>query len=254
MNQAVAVAETEDRLPVAPSETAAILSMIERAARDPSVDMDKFERLMSMRERVMAQEAHRAFLSALAVVQPKLPIIDRNGRIVIREKNSERVIQSTAYAKWEDINEAITPVISAEGFTLGFDVGAATDGKLTVTGILGHSQGHERRTTVTLVHDSTGSKNAVQAVGSSISYGKRYAAGLLLNFTTRGEDDDGKAAAAPSTVTEEQAASLQGMIDDTHSDIALFCKFFKIDALVNLPVERYGEAVKRLEQKRGARK
>jgi hypothetical protein len=46
-----------------------------------------------------------------------------------------------------------------------------------------------------LPHDSTGSKNAVQAVGSSTSYGKRYTACALLNITSRGEDDDGETAA-----------------------------------------------------------
>ena len=40
--------------------------------------------------------------------------------------------------------------------------------------------------------DTTGSKNAVQAVGSSTAYGKRYVMEALLNLTSRGQDDDGK--------------------------------------------------------------
>ena len=32
----------------------------------------------------------------------------------------------------------------------------------------------------------------MQSVGSSVSYGKRYAASALLNLTTHGEDDDGR--------------------------------------------------------------
>ena len=40
---------------VAPlSETAAIISMIERAASNPAVDVDKFERLLALREKIAA--------------------------------------------------------------------------------------------------------------------------------------------------------------------------------------------------------
>ncbi|WP_340146807.1 ERF family protein [Halomonas sp. PA16-9] len=42
--------------------------------------------------------------------------------------------------------------------------------------------------------DISGNKNAVQAFGSSTSYGKRYVLSALLNIT-RGQDDNGK----PST-------------------------------------------------------
>src|SRR6185503_15653016 len=95
------------------------------------------------------------------------------------------------------------------GFALSFRTGSAPDGKLTVTGILSHRAGHQEETTLALMHDSTGSKNSVQAVGSSISYGKRYTAGALLNITSRGEDDDGKLAGAPEYITETQVSELQ---------------------------------------------
>jgi len=61
---------------------------------------------------------------------------------------------------------------------------------------------------MTLPLDNSGSKNAVQAVGSSVSYGKRYVMAALLNITTRGEDDDGNAAAPIKTVTAFQSGQL----------------------------------------------
>ena len=63
---------------------------------------------------------------------------------------------------------------------------------MDITAILSHREGHSEETTLTLDADKSGSKNAVQAVGSSISYGQRYAAVALLNITTRGMDDDGE--------------------------------------------------------------
>ena len=170
------------------SDTSAILAIIARAASDPAVDIDKMERLLQMQERVLARGAEAEFSTALAAMQPDLPIIDENGSI----KNRDGQVQST-YPLWEDINDAIKPHLSAHGFALSFRV-ADREGKTIVTGVLSHKSGHRETTDVTLPADTSGSKNAVQAIGSSISYGKRYAAGALLNFTSRGEDDDGKAA------------------------------------------------------------
>ena len=42
------------------SESAALISMLERAARDPNVDMDKMERLWAMKERADADRARPA--------------------------------------------------------------------------------------------------------------------------------------------------------------------------------------------------
>jgi hypothetical protein len=53
-----------------------------------------------------------------------------------------------------------------------------------------------------LPFDNSGSKNTVQAIGSSVSYGKRYVLCMLLNISTGGEDNDGNG--APSAVTTQQ--------------------------------------------------
>ncbi len=63
-----------------------------------------------------------------------------------------------------------------------------------MTGALRHEAGHKEEATLELPVDTTGDKNAVQAVGSTMSYGQRYVARMLLNLTSRGDDDDGFAA------------------------------------------------------------
>lgn len=163
-------------------ESVGLLPMIERAARDPNVDVDKMERLMSMMERVESRHAEAAFATDLAEMQDELPSIGERGNAAGRY----------TYALWEDINAAIKPVLKRYGFALSFRTDF-TDG-ISVTGVLSHKGGHKIETTIKLPADSSGNKNAVQAVASSVSYGKRYTAGALLNLTSHGEDDDGFAA------------------------------------------------------------
>lgn len=202
MSKAVEIVNQQPAAVPALSESAAIIQVIERAAMNPNVDIDKMERLLQMQERIMERNARSAYSAALAEMQPHLPVITEKGKIVVRDKVTKEIIQSTGYALWEDINEAIKPVLAEYGFALSFKTGVMPDGKITVTGILSHRDGHQEETTMALPHDSTGSKNAVQAVGSSTSYGKRYTASALLNITSRGEDDDGEKS-SPKIVEEK---------------------------------------------------
>lgn len=186
---ATQIATAPETLPAEPIDlSGGLLGVIARAARDPAVDIDKMERLMEMQERVIAREARTAYAVALAELQPRLPVITERGKILDKNKN----VQST-YAFWEDVNELVRPLLAEAGFSLSFRTGRAGS-DITVTGVLAHREGHSEETTITLPSDGSGNKNAVQAVASSTSYGKRYTAFALLNITTKGEDDDGATA------------------------------------------------------------
>lgn len=226
-----------------PDESTAIISMIERAARDPAVDIDKLERLFEMQARVRADTARRAYDAAFAVMQKELPEIDKRGRIIIRDKSDqEKIIQSTPYALWEDTNRLIKPILAQHGFGLSFRI-TQTEARLTTTAVLSHEGGHREETSFSAPIDSTGSKNNVQGWGSSFSYGKRYSGTAILNITTRGEDDDGKAAGAAATITDEQGDELRKLMEDFESDrLEGFCKHFKIDRIDDLPADKFEAA------------
>lgn len=160
------------------AEGATILAVISRAAADPATDVEKMERLMAMYERMEDRRARSEFAADLAEMQDSLPSIGERGNAAGRY----------TYALWEDINAAIKPILKQHGFALSFRTDF-TDG-IAVTGVLSHRSGHREETTIKLPADNSGNKNAVQAVASSVSYGKRYTAGALLNLTSHGEDDD----------------------------------------------------------------
>ena len=191
---------------IAVSEAVSFIQMIERAARDPSVDIDKMERLMQMHERMLAKQAQAAFDAAFAVMQTQLPQMPEHGKI----KNKSGGVQST-YALWEDINDIIKPILSKNGFALSFKI-SNRDKFSVVTGTLSHKAGHREESTFELPLDISGSKNEVQGLGSSTAYGKRYVAGALLNLTSRGQDDDG-AGGRVARLTDGQKADFKAAIE-----------------------------------------
>lgn len=179
---AVAVQEAP-QVPTVTSEAGALISMIERAARDPAVDIAKMERLFEMQERASARHAKELYLCALSAMQAELPAVARLGKGHNEKK----------YARFEDIIEAIKPVLAQHGFSLTFRV-KQEDKTMTVVGVLGHSGGHAEETAMTLPADMTGNKSPVQAWGSTASYGKRYVTLTITGIATEDEDDDGAGA------------------------------------------------------------
>lgn len=230
----------DERQVVVPTDAATLMAVISRAASDPDTDVEKLERLMAMFERITDRSAKADYSAALAEMQPKLPVIAERGST-----------DKGKYALWEDINDAIRPILAEAGFALSFRVGSATDGKMTVTGILSHKAGHQEETTMTLPLDTSGSKNAVQAVGSSTSYGKRYTAMALLNITSRGEDDDGYRGGVGGTLTPEQIGEVQALMDDVGADRDRFLNFIRVPSIAQIPAKRFAEVIAKLEAKRG---
>lgn len=228
--------------PVGPSDPMAVLHLMERMARNKEVDTTKLAQIREFGEAIINDQRRIAFDAAFAQMQAEMPTITARGTIEIKAKGSSgerdgRVLQSTKYAKWDDINEAIKPVLQRHGFALRFVTGLADDGRVKVTGILsGH--GHREESVFILPHDSTGSKNAVQAIGSSTSYGKRYAGSALLNLTTRGEDDDASSFIdqdARPKISQAQIEELMELCDSKGCPRAKFLKHIGVESFKDIP-------------------
>lgn len=234
-----------------PTDAAAFINVIERASANPEFDANKLEKLLTMYERIMDRNSQRAFNIAFAEMQAKLPVITEYGKIEVNG-----VVRSE-YGRFEDINDVLKPILAEHGFGLMFKVKGAGD-TVAVTPILIHKEGHrEEGEPMELGADTSGSKNSVQAMGSSTSYAKRYALIPFLNITTRGEDDDGQAGGA-RTINEDQEATLQALIDEVKQDKAKFFTYAsskarrQIKKLGEIPLNLYPELLKSLEKKRGA--
>lgn len=185
--QLVSAASQEQ--PLAPAG-AEVSMMFERLAKDPNVDVDKLERLIAMQERVMVHQSRAAFNTAFSAMQGELPTI------VERAKTN-----NGSYATLEDIVDKVRPILQKHGFNLSHRTEWPDTKTVRVIGILTHEQGHERTSEFLSTADTSGNKNAIQGLGSAVSYGRRYTTKDLLNITTRGQDDDGGSVGRPEPPT-----------------------------------------------------
>ena len=168
---------------VEPAETtdAGLVGMLERLAANPAVDVAKLERLIAMQEQILDRNARAAFDAAFAAMQVEIPTIAEKGRT-----------DKTTYALLEDIVEQVRPILHRHGFSLTHRTEFPAAKAVRVVGILTHAGGHKRESEFLAEADNTGSKNAIQALGSTNAYGRRYTTYDLLGITTRKADDDGQ--------------------------------------------------------------
>lgn len=205
-----------------------MVSMIERVAMDPNSDLAKLERMLELKERHDAQQSKALFAEAFARASADFPTIPLNGR----GHNGK------PYATLEDITRLTRPVLSAHGLALTFSVDVQD--QVIVTAKLMHKAGHSEQTSMALPRDTSGSKNAVQAVGSTQKYGQRYTAQAILGLSL-GEDDedDGRAAGGGATISADQFVTIRNAIGTIGLDESVVLNAEKITALEALPAKRF---------------
>ncbi len=229
------------------TESVALIQLIERAAQNPQVDMDKMERLLLMHERLVAKSAETEFASALGRVQAKI------GRISTDKDNPST---RSSYASYAAIDRVIRPLYSAEGFALSFDTAESAPETVKVIAYLSHPNGHTRTYSAVMPADGKGAKGndvmtKTHAAGSAMRYGMRYLVNMIFNIAIGDDphDDDGNGAGV-TTITAAQAADLLALADEVGLDVARLLAWLKVERVEDLAAAHYQKAIAALESKR----
>jgi hypothetical protein len=174
------------------------LTFAQRVALDPTIDIERLKAVIEMENAAQDRAANKEFEAAFAAMQPELPAVDKKGE----GQNS------TNYAKLEAIQAAVKPVLAAHGFSYRFKQEDKETG-ISLTCILSHRSGGSDTDTMRLPYDTGGQKNAVQARGSTVAYGKRYTLCNVLGIQLGGEDNDGKTPPSGEPINADQVKQIR---------------------------------------------
>jgi hypothetical protein len=231
---------------LAQSETNAVISMIERASRDPSVDLDKMERLMRMRKEMLAEEAERAFNLAMKDAQKEMRPI---GADALNPQTKSK------YATYAKLDSVLRPIYTAHGFSLSFDEADSPKPEhIRVLCYVSHEGGHTRTYRKDMPADGKGAKGGdvmtkTHATGAAASYGARYLLKGIFNIAVGEEDKDGNKPADVETISEDQVMQLRDLIEAVGADEGRFKTFIKVEHLSDILASKFDAAVKLLKQK-----
>lgn len=232
----------KDETAVVVQQPANMLAVIANAAIDPRCDVEKMERLLAMQQTIMRDQREAAFAGAMSRLQAKLPQIQKSGAIIV--KGTER----SRYAKIEDIDVAIRPLLAEEGFAFSFDSDSSDAKIFKLSAKLSHRDGHSETKFLTLPIDTSDYRSNVQSIGSTVSYGKRQLIKMHLNLVECGEDDNGQGGSKP--ITAQQADKLSKEILDLGLDLPRFLKYMGVASVADILTLDHKKALAAIEQKR----
>jgi hypothetical protein len=248
-----AVKKMDDQA-IAPAQELSMVSMIERIAMDPTIPLDRLERMLEMKERMEdrqredeARQAQKAFFVAMSAAQAEIKPVART------QTNGHT---KSKYADIEAISDAIQPIITKQGFALTFsEEECPKPNHMRVVCDVMHVEGHCRTYRGDVPIDAAGSqgkanKNATQAYGSTKSYGRRYLKLDIFDVPVKGKDTDGNTPEAePAQISPEQLAELQGLIDRSGADIQWICNHYKVESLAAMNVKQFHHSTMSLKQR-----
>jgi hypothetical protein len=154
-----------------------------RIAVSQNADIDKLTKLMDLQERWERSEARKAFVIAMNAFKAKPPAIT---------KNKDVAFGNTKYshATLDHVCDAVTKGLSEHGISHRWKVEQSPEW-ITVSCVLTHAQGHSEETVLKGTPDNSGSKNSIQAIGSTVTYLQRYTL-LAACGLAAGNDTDGR--------------------------------------------------------------
>lgn len=166
-----------------------------QAAVDKGLQPETLKQLMELQERWEANEARKEFVEAMNAFKKNPPEILKNRHVKFGNTEYD-------HATLDHVCQQVSERLSAHGISHRWTVEQA-DARIKVTCVLTHQRGHSETTTLEGPPDNSGSKNAIQAVGSAVTYLQRYTLLAATGLAAKGQDTDGVTNPHPSKAMED---------------------------------------------------
>lgn len=216
------------------SDSEAMIAAIDRAARDPSVDMDKLERLWAMRKEIVREQKEAAFNAAMKAAQQEM-------RPIATDADNPQT--HSKYATYAKLDRALRPIYTRHGFSISYDEGVCDKPDwVRCLAYVSHEAGFTRTYKRDMPADGKGAKGGdvmtkTHAVGAAHSYGDRYLLKGIFNVAVGEDDQDGNAPV--ERITPKQAADLKALITEKGGNMGKLLGYLKLRSLDEIPATNF---------------
>lgn len=212
-----------------------------RTAVAGKASLEQLEKFITLQERYEANEARKAYHQAMADFKVNPPKIEKDKKVSYLNVKYN-------HASLANVTEKISSALSKCGLSASW-ITTQSDKLISVTCKITHFRGHSEITMLSAAPDETGSKNSIQAVGSTITYLERYTLLALTGLATYDMDDDGKGATVEYLDTKQINFILDNLTE-LEAPIKQFLVYMKIESLEKMPKTDYQKALAAIEAKR----
>jgi len=166
-------------------------------------DIERLSKLMELQERWEKNEARKAYFAAMTAFKKNPPQIIKDMHV---EYQSSKGKTSYRHASLGNVVGTITQALSDHDLSANWKT--ETNGKVRVTCTVSHVLGYSESTTIEAGPDISGGKNAIQAIGSTITYLQRYTLLAICGLATNEFEDDGRSSDAMPPNLQKLASEL----------------------------------------------
>lgn len=210
------------------NDGAQLMSIIERAATDPAFDVEKMRAVMDMKMAWDAREAEQAYNVAMKACQEEM-------EPVVRDKMNEHTRKK--YASLDKLHKKCKKIWLKHGFSLSSrsDVSPKPDHYRVVT-TCRHSLSHKTEHFLDAPPDQCGkdgktNKTPIQALGSTVSYVRRYLDLMIFDIVLEDEDRDGNRPENANKISDDQSLEVQAFIDQHNLPVPGFLKHMAVECV-----------------------
>jgi len=209
------------------------------------MDLDKLERFMDLQDKWEKNQARKAYTQAMSDFKKAPPEIEKDRHVEYKTTSGTTKYK---HASLGNVTAKINAALGEHGLSAAWTTDQ-TDKGVSVTCKITHVLGHFETTTLTAAHDSSGGKNAIQALGSTISYLERYTILALTGLATHDMDDD--ATTVVEYVTEAQLSTILDFINSKGIDQAKFMLYMGVETLEQIIASDFNKAISGLKAAKG---
>lgn len=214
-------------------------AMLLNIAIEKGAELDKLEKLMDLQIKWEANQARKAYTEAMAAFKANPPDI---------EKDKTVAYGNTKYnhATLANVTDKINAALSQHGLSASWVTQQADKG-ITVVCRITHVLGHYEETSLTAPADTSGAKNAIQAIGSTISYLQRYTILALTGLATRDMDND--AQGTVEYIDDKQLSTIRDLMNDKDIKEDKFCEYMQVESLRAIKKTDFQKAIQSIKAK-----
>ena len=191
MNDQTKMAElTNQPIQMVPAAEATPMTMLATAV-DRGMDLETIKGLMDLKREWDADEARKAFGEAMANFKRDVPTLIKNKKVGYKTKEGDFVGYS--HVGLDQACEVLGPALAVHGLKHSWSIDQGEKGIIRVTCFLSHQLGHSESVSLSANPDSSGKKNGIQQIASTVTYLERYTFLAITGTAAKDQDDDGAA-------------------------------------------------------------
>lgn len=155
------------------------------------LDIDKMMKLAEMQTQHEERQARRTFTAALAAFKANPPTILKTKAVGFDSRDGGSRTEYK-HATLHDVTSAVSAALSGRGLEARWQTRQHDGGAVEVICTLSHVDGHSESVSLRAGADTSGKKNNIQGIASTVTYLQRYTLLSILGLSTADmQDDDG---------------------------------------------------------------